>query len=44
MTKLEAAKRAGEYGIPTILLNGMKKDAIIEAEKDMREGTAFLWD
>lgn len=44
VTKLEAAKRAGEYGIPTILLNGMKKDAIIEAEKDMREGTAFLWD
>lgn len=43
-TKIEAAERAGIYGIPTILLNGRKRDIIIDAKEDKESGTVFLWD
>ena len=43
-TKIEAAKRAGIYGIPTILLNGMKKNIITYAKEGKENGTVFLWD
>ena len=40
-TKIEAARRAGEYGIPTILLNGKKNNIILDAMKDQEMGTLF---
>ncbi|MEG0291605.1 MAG: glutamate 5-kinase [Anaerovoracaceae bacterium] len=42
-TKIEAAKRAGEYEIPTILLNGKKENIIIDAMAEKATGTVFLW-
>lgn len=41
-TKIEAASRVAEYGIPTVMLNG-KKDNIIPLAKEGKEkGTAFV--
>lgn len=42
-TKIEAAKRAGEYGIPTVLLNGKKNNIILDAELEKEKGTVFVW-
>lgn len=42
-TKIEAARRAGEYGIPTVLLNGKHKNVILDAAEEERSGTVFLW-
>lgn len=42
-TKIEAAKRAGEYGIPTVLLNGKKNNIILDAEIEKEKGTVFVW-
>ncbi|MGI6737388.1 MAG: glutamate 5-kinase [Anaerovoracaceae bacterium] len=41
-TKIDAARRVGEYGIPTILLNGRKEDIILEAMRGQAAGTCFL--
>lgn len=40
-TKIEAARRAGEYQIPTILLSGKKKDIIVKAMDGEEKGTLF---
>lgn len=42
-TKIEAAKKAGTYGIPTVLLNGKKKDIILSAANGEEKGTVFVW-
>ena len=42
-TKIEAARRAGEYEIPTVLLNGKKLDIIVDAMEDKASGTVFMW-
>ena len=42
LTKIEAARRAGKYGIPTILLNGKKPDVIMNALQGKETGTCFL--
>lgn len=41
-TKIEAARRAGEYGISTILLNGRKNNIILDAMEDKEKGTVFI--
>lgn len=41
-TKIEAARRVGGYGIPTILLNGRKKDIMTAAMEDEETGTCFF--
>lgn len=41
-TKIEAARRAGQYGISTILLNGKKNNIILDAMEDKEKGTLFL--
>lgn len=41
-TKIEAAKRAAEYGIPTVLLNGKKNDVIRKARTGEGVGTIFF--
>lgn len=41
-TKIEAARMAGEYGIPTVLLNGKKKDIIRLALEGSETGTVFM--
>ncbi len=42
-TKIEAATRAGKYAIPTILLNGSKKNIIVDARDGKERGSIFLW-
>lgn len=42
ISKLEAAKKAGLYGIPTMLVKGDKKDVILKAIKGDDVGTLFL--
>lgn len=42
-TKIEAAQRAGKYDIPTILLNGYKKNIILDAKDGKEKGSIFLW-
>ena len=42
ITKIEAAKRARKYYIPTVLMNGRKRSIIIEAAEGKAKGTAFL--
>lgn len=42
VTKLEAATTVGEYGIPTIMLNGKKDDVIQLAANGQERGTAFV--
>ncbi len=42
-TKIEAARRLGEYGIPTILLNGTEKNIITEAREGEASGTGFFF-
>ena len=41
-SKLEAAKKAGSYGIPTRIVLGTKKDIILKVIKGKEEGTLFL--
>ena len=43
-TKIEAARRAGEYGISTILLNGKEDNIILDAMNEKEKGTLFLAD
>ncbi|MGI6204881.1 MAG: glutamate 5-kinase [Anaerovoracaceae bacterium] len=43
-TKIRAARMLGEVGIPTVLLNGGKKDVIIEAMHGHEHGTGFFTD
>ena len=40
-TKIEAARKAGESQIPTVLLNGKKKDSIVDALQGQQKGTCF---
>ena len=40
-TKIEAAAMVGEYSIPSILLNGKKKDILLKAMKGEETGTIF---
>lgn len=40
-TKIEAARKAGEYGIPAVLLNGRVKDVLLKAVNGEMKGTAF---
>ncbi len=42
-TKIEAARRAGEYYIPTVLLNGKRKDVLRNALEGEERGTVFFW-
>ena len=42
-TKLQAAQRAGEMLIPTLLLNGKKPDILLDALEGKSRGTAFIW-
>ena len=41
-TKISAARRAGKYGIPTILLNGKKEKVIKNALEGTQTGTFFM--
>lgn len=41
ITKIEAAKMVRSYGIPTILLNGKKKDVLLKAMEGREKGTGF---
>lgn len=41
-TKVAAAKRAGQYGIPTFMLNGMQPELITRALAGEEVGTLFL--
>lgn len=43
VTKIEAARKAGEYYIPTILLNGKRKDVLRNALDGEERGTVFFW-
>jgi glutamate 5-kinase len=42
-TKLQAAERAGEVLIPTLLLNGKQPDVLLNALEGKSRGTAFIW-
>lgn len=42
-TKIEAARKAGVYGIETVLLNGSRENIILDCMKGEEKGTAFLW-
>ncbi|MFA7661541.1 MAG: glutamate 5-kinase, partial [Anaerovoracaceae bacterium] len=42
LTKIEAARRVNEYGIPMILLNGRKKNVIRKAWEGQEIGTVFF--
>ena len=42
-TKLQAAQRAGEMLIPTLLLNGKKPGILLDALEGKSRGTAFIW-
>ena len=39
--KIEAARKVNKYGIPMILLNGEKKNAVIDALEGNNQGTLF---
>ena len=39
--KIEAARKVNKYGIPMILLNGEKKNAVIDALEGSNKGTLF---
>ncbi len=41
-TKLAAAKKAGRYGVPTIIINGRKPGALMRAMAGEEIGTLFL--
>lgn len=41
ITKIDAAREAAKYGIPTIVINGRKKDALLNAVNGKLEGTVF---
>lgn len=41
LTKIEAARKVNEYGIPLILLNGKKKNIILGALEGTAKGTVF---
>ena len=41
-TKLQAAKRAGDVLIPTLLLNGKTKNVLLDALAGKGRGTAFI--
>lgn len=41
-TKVAAAKRAGQYGVPTIMLNGRRPELIADALTGKEVGTLFL--
>ncbi len=41
MTKIEAAKMVRDYGIPTVLLSGKKKNILLDAMEDRIKGTGF---
>ncbi len=43
-TKIEAARRAGEMLIPTILMNGRKAGILQKALEGRASGTAFVWE
>lgn len=40
-TKIEAARKVGEYSIPSILLHGKKKDILLKAMSGEEKGTIF---
>ena len=40
-TKIEAARKVGEYSIPAVLLCGKKKDVLIKAMNGEETGTIF---
>jgi glutamate 5-kinase len=42
LTKIEAARRVNEYGIPMILLNGRKNNVIRKAWEGQEIGTVFF--
>ena len=42
-TKLQAAERAGEVLIPTLLLNGKQPGVLLNALEGKSRGTAFIW-
>ena len=43
-TKLQAAQRAGDVLIPTLLLNGKKPDILLDVLQGNGSGTAFIWE
>jgi len=43
ITKIDAARKAGRYYIPTVLLNGKKSGILRKAMDGEETGTAFLW-
>lgn len=42
LTKIQAARRVNEYGIPMILVNGKHKDILASAMNDEGKGTIFF--
>lgn len=42
ITKIEAARRVNEYGIPMILTNGKKKDILIKLLDNKEKATVFI--
>ena len=42
VTKIQAARRVNEYGIPMLLVNGKKKDVLINAMNGTEKGTIFF--
>ncbi len=41
VTKIQAARRVNEYGIPMLLVNGRRKDILANALSGMEKGTIF---
>ena len=41
-TKIEAARKVGEFGIPMLLLNGKKEDILRKAASGEEHGTVFF--
>ncbi len=42
VTKIQAARRVNEYGIPMLLVNGKHKDILTDAAEGSRKGTIFF--
>ncbi len=42
VTKIQAARRVSEYGIPMLLVNGKRKDILAKAAKGEGKGTIFF--
>lgn len=41
VTKIQAARRVNEFGIPMLLVNGKRKDILTNASKGLEKGTIF---